>query len=160
MLFNSYQFVFLFLPVVVIIFFVTAKFNYYWAAGYLGIASLLFYSSWHYQDLYLLLPSIAWNYSVGYWLSKISPCNKKKLLILAIAANLIVLGYFKYANFFVDNVNSISSWQLSNDKIALPLGISFFTFTQIAYLVDSYLGKVKELIDGQKFFKPRYVYGR
>jgi alginate O-acetyltransferase complex protein AlgI len=144
MLFNSYQFVFLFLPVVVIIFFVTAKFNYYWAAGYLGIASLLFYSSWHYQDLYLLLPSIAWNYSVGYWLSKISPCNKKKLLILAIAANLIVLGYFKYANFFVDNVNSISSWQLSNDKIALPLGISFFTFTQIAYLVDSYLGKVKE----------------
>jgi alginate O-acetyltransferase complex protein AlgI len=144
MLFNSYQFIFLYLPLVVIVFFITARFNYYLAAGCLGIASLAFYSSWHYQDLYLLLPSIACNYVVGYWLPKLLPYDRRILLVLAIAANLIVLGYFKYANFFVDNLNSISSWQLSNAKIVLPLGISFFTFTQIAYLVDSYHGKVKE----------------
>jgi alginate O-acetyltransferase complex protein AlgI len=144
MLFNSYQFIFLYLPLVVIVFFITARFNYYLAAGCLGIASLAFYSSWHYQDLYLLLPSIACNYVVGYWLPKLSPYDRKNSLVLAIAANLIVLGYFKYANFFIDNLNSISSWQLSNAKIALPLGISFFTFTQIAYLVDSYRGKIKE----------------
>jgi alginate O-acetyltransferase complex protein AlgI len=144
MLFNSYQFIFLFLPVIVVVFFTTARFNYYLAAGCLGIASLLFYSSWHYQDLFLLLPSIGCNYYVGYWLPKLSPSAGRKLFILAITTNLIVLGYFKYSNFLVDNLNNIFIWQLPNDKILLPLGISFFTFTQIAYLVDSYRGKVKE----------------
>jgi alginate O-acetyltransferase complex protein AlgI len=144
MLFNSYQFIFLFLPVAILAFFIAAQFNYYLAVAALGIASLLFYGSWHYTDLYILLPSIAGNYLVGYWLAKITSRSKKTLLILAIATNLAILGYFKYANFSIDNWNSISSWQLSNDKITLPLGISFFTFTQIAYLVDSYRGKVKE----------------
>jgi alginate O-acetyltransferase complex protein AlgI len=144
MLFNSYQFIFFFLPAAVIAFFIAAQFNYYLAAGCLGIASLIFYGSWHYVDLYLLVPSIACNYFAGYWLAKLTSRPRKILLILSIATNLAFLGYFKYANFVIDNWNSISSWQLSNDKIILPLGISFFTFTQIAYLVDSYLGKVKE----------------
>jgi alginate O-acetyltransferase complex protein AlgI len=144
MLFNSYQFIFLFLPVTAIAFFIVAQFNYYSAIACLGITSLVFYSSWHYSDLYILLPSIAGNYLAGYWLAKITSRPQKILLILSIATNLAVLGYFKYANFSIDTWNSISGWQLSNDKITLPLGISFFTFTQIAYLVDSYRGKVKE----------------
>jgi alginate O-acetyltransferase complex protein AlgI len=144
MLFNSYQFIFVFFPIVIAAFFIAAQFNYYLAVACLGIASLVFYGSWHYSDLYLLLPSIACNYFVGYWLAKLTSRSKKLLLILSIATNSAILGYFKYANFSIDNWNSISSWQLSNDKIALPLGISFFTFTQIAYLVDSYRGKVKK----------------
>jgi alginate O-acetyltransferase complex protein AlgI len=144
MLFNSYQFIFFFLPLILIAFFTTAQFNYYGAIASLGIASLLFYSFWHYQDLYLLVPSIFCNYFAGYYLAKLASPYKKSLLISAIAANLVVLGYFKYANFFVDNWNSISGLQLSIAKNVLPLGISFFTFTQIAYLIDSYAGKVKE----------------
>ncbi len=144
MLFNSHQFIFLFLPVTVLAFFIAGQLNYYLAVGCLGVASLLFYSSWHYSDLYILLPSIICNYLIGYWLAKITSHSKQTLLILAIATNLAILGYFKYANFLIENWNNISSWQLSNGKITLPLGISFFTFTQIAYLVDSYRGKVKE----------------
>lgn len=70
--------------------------------------------------------------------------RKKQLLVVAIVANLMLLGYFKYANFFVSSINSVADahWELA--KIILPLGISFFTFTQIAYLVDTYQGKVKE----------------
>jgi alginate O-acetyltransferase complex protein AlgI len=144
MLFNSYQFIFFFLPLVIILFFSAAQFNYYLATASLGIASLLFYGFWHYQDLYLLLPSIFCNYFAGYYLAKLAAPYKKNLLVLAIATNLVVLGYFKYANFFVDNWNGISGLQLSIAKNVLPLGISFFTFTQIAYLIDSYAGKVKE----------------
>ncbi len=144
MLFNSYQFIFFFLPLILIVFFTAGKFNYYLATASLGIASLLFYGFWHYQDLYLLLPSILCNYFAGYYLARIADPYKKNLLILAIATNLVVLGYFKYANFLVDNWNSIFGLQLSIAKNVLPLGISFFTFTQIAYLIDSYAGKVKE----------------
>jgi alginate O-acetyltransferase complex protein AlgI len=144
MLFNSYQFIFFFLPIVVVAFFIAAQFNYYLAAGCLGIASLIFYGSWHYSDLYLLLPSIVGNFFAGYWLAKLTSRPKKILLILSVSTNLAILAYFKYANFLIDNWNSISTWQLSIDKISLPLGISFFTFTQIAYLLDSYRGKVTE----------------
>lgn len=144
MLFNSYQFIFFFLPLAIIAFFAIAQFNYYLAIASLGIASLLFYGFWHYQDLYLLLPSIFCNYFIGYYLATLPAPFKKNLLVLAIIANLVVLGYFKYANFLIDNWNSISGWELSIAKNVLPLGISFFTFTQIAYLIDSYAGKVKE----------------
>ncbi len=144
MLFNSYQFIIFFFPTIFIIFLIIAQYSHYLAAVWLGFASILFYSSWHYQDLYILLPSIIGNYFAGYWLAKLAPQHRKSLLILAISINLAVLGYFKYAKFLVDNWNNISSTQLSIDKIIMPLGISFFTFTQIAYLVDSYRGKVKE----------------
>lgn len=63
---------------------------------------------------------------------------------MAIAANLILLGYFKYANFFVSNLNRFAGSSLSIGEVILPLGISFFTFTQIAFLADPYQGKVKE----------------
>jgi alginate O-acetyltransferase complex protein AlgI len=144
MLFNSFQFIIFFFPAVIIAFFTIARFSHNLAALCLGVASLLFYASWHYQDLYLLLPSIVGNYFAGYWLARVPPRAKKILLIASVSINLLILGYFKYANFFVNNLNGIAGWQLSLGKIALPLGISFFTFTQIAYLVDSYRDKVKE----------------
>jgi alginate O-acetyltransferase complex protein AlgI len=70
--------------------------------------------------------------------------RRKRLLIVAVAANLLLLGYYKYANFFMGSVNSLAGSHLSLGEIILPLGISFFTFTQIAFLVDTYQGKVKE----------------
>ena len=70
--------------------------------------------------------------------------RKKQVLAFAIAANLLLLGYYKYANFFLANVNTLTGSSLSLGEIILPLGISFFTFTQIAFLVDTYQGKVKE----------------
>jgi len=118
------------------------------AAGGLGIASLSFYAVWDVRFLLLLLGSIAFNYGSGYWIS-IFLNNKnsdgaKKILIFSIVANLILLGYFKYTNFFIKSVNSILTTHLSILDIALPLGISFFTFTQIAFLVDAARGKARE----------------
>lgn len=144
MLFNSYQFIIFFFPLVLAIFFIIGRYSHHLAAAWLGIASLWFYGSWHHEDLYLLLISVAGNYTAGYWLAKLNPNSKKILLWISISINLIILAYFKYSNFLVDNWNQIFGQHQSFAKVALPLGISFFTFTQIAFLVDSYRGKVEE----------------
>lgn len=70
--------------------------------------------------------------------------GKKSLLGAAITANLLLLAYYKYANFFVSSLSSAAGWESINLDIILPIGISFFTFTQVAFLVDTYQGKVKE----------------
>src|SRR3989338_4642458 len=70
--------------------------------------------------------------------------RKKRLLVVAIASNLALLAYYKYANFFVASVNTVAGTQWNLGEIIMPLGISFFTFTQIAFLVDTWQGKVKE----------------
>ncbi|MFI3220707.1 MAG: MBOAT family protein, partial [Methylococcales bacterium] len=95
----------------------------------------------------LLLGSIVFNYGAGYLIGhSLTHSNRraKLLLITSIIANLSLLGYFKYANFFVDNLNSLTGSAITMAKVFLPLGISFFTFTQLAFLVDTYQGKVKE----------------
>ncbi len=87
------------------------------------------------------------NYAIGSSLTKESEhkkINKKSLLIFGIVANLALLGYFKYADFFISNINLVSNSNFDLLHLVLPLGISFFTFTQIAYLVDSYRGETKE----------------
>jgi len=148
MLFNSYGFIFIYLPVVLIGFFQLGRVNHAWAAGWLALASLFFYGYWNPAYVGLLLGSIVCNYAFGLWIAKAgvrhNAVGKKQLLMVAIAANLLLLAYYKYANFFVSNVNSAIDTQLSLGSIILPLGISFFTFTQIAFLVDTYQGKVKE----------------
>lgn len=148
MLFNSYGFIFLFLPIVLLAFFKLGKVNHSYAAAWLALASLFFYSYWNPAFVGLLLSSIIFNYSFGTWIARAGGTHfqnrTKILLVLAIASNLALLSYYKYANFFVSNINPLfgSSWNVGN--IILPLGISFFTFTQIAFLVDTYQGKVKE----------------
>ena len=148
MLFNSHGFIFLYLPVVLLGFFWLARIGHSFAAGWLALASLFFYGYWNPAYVGLLLGSIIGNYSLGVWIAKASvkkdKARKKQLLIVALAANLALLCYFKYANFFVANLNATigSGWSLG--EIILPLGISFFTFTQIAFLVDTYQDKVKE----------------
>ena len=148
MLFNSYGFIFLFLPVVLLGFFQLARIGHAFAAGWLAAASLFFYGYWTLAYVGLLLGSVVCNYAFGMWIAKArvkgEADRQKRLLVLALTANLLLLAYFKYANFFLGSIDSIAGVHLSLGEIILPLGISFFTFTQIAFLVDTYQGKVKE----------------
>jgi D-alanyl-lipoteichoic acid acyltransferase DltB (MBOAT superfamily) len=148
MLFNSYTFIFVFLPVVLLGFFWLARSGQTLATAWLAFASLFFYGYWNPAYVGLLLLSIIANYTFGTWIAKAGVrherATQKRVLVIAIAVNLLLLAYFKYANFFVSNLNEVAgtAWQV--DKIILPLGISFFTFTQIAFLVDTWRGEVKE----------------
>ena len=151
MLFNSYVFIFCFLPITLIGFFLLGRTSHRLAALWLAAASLFFYGWWDERYVGLLLASIAFNFGAGFLIGRsvaqqngTSAHRSKIMLASAITVNLILLVYFKYANFFVDNLNQLtgSAWTLAN--VVLPLGISFFTFTQIAFLVDTYQGKVKE----------------
>jgi len=148
MLFNSYPFLLLYLPIVLIGFFQLARLNHAYAAGWLALASLAFYGYWNPAYVGLLLGSIVFNYAMGLWIAKAGirhqDRHKKALLAFAIGGDLILLGYYKYANFFITNINSVAGTGWSLGDIVLPLGISFFTFTQIAFLVDTYQGKARE----------------
>ncbi|MDD2384981.1 MAG: MBOAT family protein [Sulfurospirillaceae bacterium] len=146
MLFNSYEFLFIFLPVTFFIYFyLNSKKLTTASIAFLVFASLLFYSYWNIIYLPLILSSMLFNFVIGNTLSKHTlTVNKKAFLTFGISANLLLLGYFKYTDFFLDNFNGIVGTSIPLPHIILPLGISFFTFTQIAYLVDSYKDKVQE----------------
>jgi len=148
MLFNSYQFIFLFLPVTLLVFFLIGnKGHHRIALSWLVGASLFFYAWWNPAYLGLLLFSLLFNYACGVALSNKSEQaqNSNRLLLFAgVAINLLLLGYYKYANFFIDNINAFSESNWHLNTIILPLAISFFTFQQVAYLVDAYRGETKE----------------
>ena len=144
MLFNSFGFLFLFLPITAAIFFLLARRSHQLAAIWLGLASVFFYGWWDYRYVPLLLASIVANYGLGWRIAHTARDVSKRWLILAIVANLALLAYFKYADFYILSVNYLTGANLPALHIILPIGISFFTFTQIAFLVDTYQGKVKE----------------
>ncbi len=146
MLFNSAPFIFVFLPIVFAVFCFLARCRGVLATVWLAGASLVFYAYWGTAQIWILLGSIAGNYLSGLAIAHRIRLKlpKKAVLILAVAANLSLLGYFKYYGFFTSNVAAIFGVSSSVGSIGLPLGISFFTFTQIAYLVDVYSGKVRE----------------
>jgi D-alanyl-lipoteichoic acid acyltransferase DltB (MBOAT superfamily) len=147
MLFNSWQFILLFLPITVFIFYQIGKLGKpNLAIFWLMVASLFFYGWWNPPYLILLLFSIVFNYTFGCLLSAftIKHQRNKWTLALGVAVNLALLIYFKYANFFIVNINDVLGTNFNLYKIILPLGISFFTFQQIAYLVDAYRGETKE----------------
>ena len=117
------------------------------AKGFLVLGSLFFYSWWNIIYLPLILGSMLFNYIIGTSLNGNSQKNKnfkKRLLIFGLAINLLLLVYFKYMDFFIENVNFITSNNIPTLNLALPLAISFFTFQQIAYLVDSYRQETTE----------------
>lgn len=143
MLFNSVEFLFLFLPCCLLVFFGLARWDTRAALGSLMLASLIFYSWWNWHFLPVLLLSIVFNYSFGRQLSRNIP-RKKLLLTIAVAANLGALFFYKYIDFFIRNINSITGAQWGLTGVELPLGISFFTFTQIAFLVDAYRHQAQE----------------
>lgn len=150
MLFNSYAFLFAFLPATCLVYFSLNR----WVPGRAGLvwlfaASCFFYAYWNWRFLPLLLGSILFNFAVGRLLQQQAqtPAAPPPLagLVVGVVANLALLGYFKYADFFVANVDALlgAHWLLPH--VILPLGISFFTFTQIAFLVDAHRGWSREL---------------
>lgn len=147
MLFNSIEFLFIYLPIVFFVYFALNKIKLVeLAKGWLVFASLLFYSYWKIDYLPLILSSMIFNYSIGATLTgKINlKINRKMVLFIGIAGNVLLLSYYKYFDFLVNNINYVLHTGYDTLKIALPLGISFFTFTQIAYLVDAYKEEVRE----------------
>src|SRR4051812_24234813 len=121
MLFNSYAFLFAFLPLAVAGFFVLGKHSARSAAGWLVASSLFFYAFWNPVYVGLLLASILFNFTLGARLARrpASARVDRRTVALGVAANLVVLGYFKYANFFVDNLNAIGGTSISLQAIVL-----------------------------------------
>ncbi len=148
MLFNSHAFIFLFLPLTLLVFFSLGRVSAKLAGGWLAVASLFFYGWWNPAYVALLLGSILFNFLAGTAIARAHGAGEvshsRRLLQLAIIANLVLLAYYKYADFFIDNLNALSGVGWDFGQTILPLGISFFTFTQIAFLVDAYQGKVRE----------------
>ena len=161
MLFSSWQFILVFLPI--------AFFGYFWlnrlrliTAGkvWLVATSLFFYAYWDVRYLPLILGSILLNYAIGTGLAqghrppaaedethhgrRRHTINRKVVLATGIVANLVLLGYYKYTDFLIGNLNLALDTHIPLPQIVLPLAISFFTFTQIVYLVDSYRGETAE----------------
>lgn len=148
MLFNSYEFIFLFLPITFFIYFyLLSKRAMTASKGFLVFSSLFFYSWWNIAYLPLILMSMLFNYTIGSSLNENSlkiKFSKKSVLAFGISFNLLLLGYFKYYDFFILGVNNLFDENIELLHLMLPLAISFFTFQQIAYLVDSYRGETKE----------------
>jgi len=149
MLFNSYEFILYFLPVTLAGYFVLARARHWLGATWLAAASLFFYGWWNPALVVLLLASIAFNYVAGFAIARArqreaTPRTARRLLVLALTVNLLVLGYFKYANFFMGAAGHATGIVWHALDIVLPLGISFFTFTQIAFLVDAFKGIARE----------------
>lgn len=147
MLFNSYVFVLGFLPITLIGFFGLSKlYSIKAALVWMTLASLFFYGYWNPAYLILLLFSIAINYVVGQSLTRVptGSTQAKTLLIVGTSINLAILGYYKYANFFARSLDQVLAIELPKLDVILPLAISFYTFTQVAYLVDAYRGETKQ----------------
>lgn len=147
MLFNSIEFLFIFLPITFFVYFSLNKLKFIkLATAWLVVASLIFYSYWKIDYLPIILVSMIFNYAVGSTLSNEQSLkiNRKLLLIIGILGNIGALCYYKYFDFLIANINAIFHADFNYMHIILPLAISFFTFQQIAYLVDSYEGKTKE----------------
>ena len=149
MLFNSYEFLFSFLPATIAVFFALSGRQYLKAAAaWLALVSIFFYGYWNPRYVILLIASISINFAAGHAILRYRLALRsdlaQRVLVLALVANLSALGYFKYANFFVNSINSVAHTNIFLAQIVLPIGISFFTFTQIAFLVDTFRGKVHE----------------
>ena len=144
MLFNSYVFMLLFLPLTLLSYFTLGRFGKYRAASVLLLlASLCFYGYFNIRYLPLIILSIAVNYTVYYLLLRTEKKNARVLLLcIGIAFDIGLLFYYKYFGFFVENLNALFSSDLPLTRLILPLGISFFTFQQVSFLVDTYKREV------------------
>jgi D-alanyl-lipoteichoic acid acyltransferase DltB (MBOAT superfamily) len=147
MLFNSYWFLLVFLPMTWGGFWVLRQ-QPSWARIWLVAASLLFYGCWNPTYVALLLASITGNYHLARFITardRTGLPSRRHGLIVAIAGNVLLLGYFKYTSFFLAAVSGLTGTFFHVAEIVLPLGISFFTFTQIAFLVELYRGEATDL---------------
>jgi len=144
-LFNSFAFIGVYLPIVLTGFFLVSRLGPAFGRLWLAAASLAFYGYWSPAYLPLLLGSILLNYTAGRLLCADRLHDVRKAVLAgAVASNLGLLAYYKYAQFFTANLDALTGLDFAIGTIILPLGISFFTFTQIAFLVDAYRGEARE----------------
>ena len=148
MLFNSLPFILGFFPVTVVGFFLLGRKSRALAGFWLAGASLFFYGWWNVSFVGLLVGSVLFNYGAGYFISnevrKPGHAHSRAAFAVAVSANLLLLGYFKYLGFFAQIADALFGSNAGVGAVILPLGISFFTFTQIAFLADAFQGKVRE----------------
>ena len=147
MLFNSYYFIFLFLPLSLAGYYILNYVNLYRLAGIFLIGmSLWFYGYFNRSYLLIICGSIIANFLFAKIMDRFSEKQsvKKCILILGILTNVILIFYYKYFNFFLENINTLFHTSFALKNILLPLGISFFTFQQISFLVDAYRGETKD----------------
>ncbi len=145
MLFSSIAFLFAFLPLTLAGYYLLLRTRLRGGVFvYLVAASLVFYSVWNPPYVLLLLASVGGNFAAGHAIGALRARGRRTgaLVALGVLGNLAVLGWFKYANFFVDNINAVAGTGYTLEAILLPLAISFYTFQQIAYLVDVARGEV------------------
>lgn len=148
MLFNSFEFILIFLPITLTGYFLCARAGRNLAYAFLTVASFVFYGAWSVPYGILLVIQLTANFLIGRYLSQRPNARAVKvIMIIGVTLNLTLLGYFKYANFFIKTASGVFGGSFDYFEIILPLAISFHTFQQIAYLVDEYRGKA-----------PRYTY--
>lgn len=150
MLFNSAEFIFGFLPIALLGFFLIAAVSRAAALAWLALASLFFYAWWDPRWLPLLLASIVFNLVVGRAIAasrRVAPRRALRWLVVGVIVDLTLLGHYKYAGFVADNLARLAGAEVVTGPATvpeLPLGISFFTFTQIAFLVDAWRGEAND----------------
>ncbi len=146
MLFNSYIFIFAFLPLALAAYYLLGRISDRAAGISLAVSSLIFYAWWNPPFVLLLIGSIAFNYTISHWITRNEDFDKRQTAILTfgIAVNLAMLIYYKYLLALVGFLDSISVADWKVNAILLPLGISFYTFTQIGYLIDCRQGMAKD----------------
>ena len=148
MLFNSHEFIFVFLPVAVAGFFLLGTVSKTWALRWIIFTSLFFYAWWRPLNVLLIAPSILINFGLARVLQRLGDDEKRSyactmVLWLGIAFNVVFLGYFKYIDFARGTINDVFGTNLVLTHVILPLGISFITFQKIAFLLDVNAGRVK-----------------
>lgn len=138
MLFNSYAFLLVFLPLALMLHGLADRYVPEWRLHVLLLISFVFYAYWDWRMLPLMLASIGINWLLAQAFNK---TGRGTLVTLAITMNLGVLAFFKYTGFLVDTANSVGNFGIFRPEIVLPLGISFFSFHHVMYLVDLRAGK-------------------
>ena len=146
MLFNSIEYIFIFLPIVFIGYFLLNKFKFYTTAKvFLILASLYFYGCYKIEYIWILVLTFLLNYFISVCFKADIPQPKKKLiLIFGIITNILILCGFRYFNYLIETLANLSFTPLNTFKIMMPIGISFFTLQQISYIVDCYKDTVKK----------------
>jgi D-alanyl-lipoteichoic acid acyltransferase DltB (MBOAT superfamily) len=145
LIFNSYQFLFAYLPVVLIGTFLLARLSADAAQIWLVAASLFFYAAWNVDYLPMLLGSVVFNYVIAMYMVRVSNPEVRSLLLgFAVLVDLGLLGYYKYTGFFLENLNAVSGSTYTWRSLILPLGISFYTFQQLTLLADISSGRIKD----------------
>ncbi len=166
MVFSSLEFILLFLPLTILIYYTCIRYSFsQFAITFLFLASLFYYAYWNPDYIWVILISVLWNFCIGYLLSTAAGTNasihvstsnidkflktiflrlaelRKPLFILGLFGNIAALCYYKYTDFALLSINNLAGTQFPSFNIIMPIGISFFTFQQIAYLADIYTHK-------------------